>query len=505
MRIPFKPALFAAALMTASLSGLCQNLRADQPEIASVERVLVLSIDGMHALDLANYVKAYPESTLAKLVATGVNFTNASTTRPSDSFPAMVAIFTGGSPAVTGIYYDDAWSRAYYPASDTTCSGTPGVRLDLKEKYDMYPDELDAGGIDPDKLPRDKAKGCTPVYPHNMLRVNTVFEIARAAGLHTAYSEKRPAYDVLNGPSGTGVADLYVPEIAANGNIILKSLTLTKAFDELRVTSILNEINGLDSSGEHRAPVPAIFGMNFQAINSAKKEKVEPYSGYADIFSTPSAELLDALNYVDTAIGRMVGALKEVGLYERTAIIVTAKHGETPLDPTHRRIVLNTLIPAIINGIQPGLVAQATQKANALIWLSDQSKTAEVVSAIAADPNNEYFGQILSGESLKLLFPDPLVDPAVPDIVVVGNTGVNFEPSFTGATKAEHGGFGENDTHVPLVVSLVGLRPATIQAPVQTTQIAPTILRLLKLKPSDLDAVRLEGVSALPRFDKHVD
>lgn len=58
----------------------------------------------------------------------------------------------------------------------------------------------------------------------------------------TAYSEKRPAYDFLNGPSGTGVDGLYVPEINANNTI--SSVPVTETFDDLRVTSIINEING---------------------------------------------------------------------------------------------------------------------------------------------------------------------------------------------------------------------------------------------------------------------
>ena len=48
-----------------------------------VRRVLVISIDGMHALDMALWVKNNPNSALGKLSAQGLNFTNASTTRPS--------------------------------------------------------------------------------------------------------------------------------------------------------------------------------------------------------------------------------------------------------------------------------------------------------------------------------------------------------------------------------------------------------------------------------------
>src|SRR6266481_7785305 len=70
-----------------------------------IRRVLVISIDGMHALDMALWVKNNPNSALAKLSAQGVNYTNASTTKPSDSIPATVGIFTGGSAAIVGMYY----------------------------------------------------------------------------------------------------------------------------------------------------------------------------------------------------------------------------------------------------------------------------------------------------------------------------------------------------------------------------------------------------------------
>ena len=68
--------------------------------------------------------------------------------------------------------------------------------------------------------------------------------------------------------------------------------------------------------------------------------------------------------------------------------------------------------------------------------------------------------------------------------------------------QAEHGGFNENETHVPLLV--VGgltagytINTGIVRAPVNTTQIAPTILELLNLDPNALQAVRLEDVKVL--------
>src|SRR5436309_13123851 len=50
-----------------------------------IKHVLVISIDGMYSQDLVKWVAANPGSTLAALSKTGVNYTNAYTTQPSDS------------------------------------------------------------------------------------------------------------------------------------------------------------------------------------------------------------------------------------------------------------------------------------------------------------------------------------------------------------------------------------------------------------------------------------
>jgi hypothetical protein len=115
-------------------------------------------------------------------------------------------------------------------------------------------------------------------------RVKTVFEVVKSAHWRTAYSEKRPSYEFLNGPSGAGVEDLYTPEIAFNN--ILNSLSLAEAFDDLRVQSVLNEIDSQDHTGKVNAVVPALFGMNFQALNAAKNDSLG--AGYADDFGTPN-------------------------------------------------------------------------------------------------------------------------------------------------------------------------------------------------------------------------
>jgi len=354
----------------------------------------------MHALDLALWVENHPNSALGLLSAQGASYTNATATKPSDSIPSTVGVFSGASPALGGMYYDDAYNRAWFPAG-SNCTGPAGAVIDLKQGINLALDG--STGVDPTKVPMQLVNGvCTPVLPHNMMRVNTIFEVVKAAHWATAYSEKRPSYDFLNGPSGTGVDDLYTPEIAcfpftppATCNNALLSISATQAFDELRVQSVLNEIDGKDHTGTKRVGTPVLFGMNFQVINAAKKDSLLPIvGGYVDDIGTPNADLASALAYVDGAIGRMVSELAAQGLTDTTALIVYAKHGETSLDPSKRFVESTSAIQKTLSlaGL-PGFpappaaapaIAKLTEKSTALLWLKDQSQTASVVKSAAA-------------------------------------------------------------------------------------------------------------------------
>src|SRR5260221_12850669 len=164
-----------------SLAGFGSRLHADDEggDSGRIRHVLVISLDGAHALDIAAYVAANPKSTLAQLSGNGVTFTHAQTTKPSDSIPATAAIFTGGTPAATGLYYDDAYNRKLSPPG-SACSKV-GAIIAPKEGIDLDPTALNGGvGIAPKKMPLDPAKGCTAGFHHNPIRVDTIFEVAQA-------------------------------------------------------------------------------------------------------------------------------------------------------------------------------------------------------------------------------------------------------------------------------------------------------------------------------------
>src|SRR5262249_27758671 len=174
------------------------------------------------------------------------------------------------------------------------------------ESIDRNPKALDGGGgIDPATLPlRKTAGGCVPVYPHSFLRVNTIFNVAHNAGLRTAWSDKHLAYELLNGPSGDGVDDLYTPEIAS----VPTNTPAIEQYDTQKVAAIVNEIDGLTSNGSQQVGVPAILGMNFQAVSVAQKA---PSGGYLNGGTQFSGELAGALDFVDHSLGRLVDELEK--------------------------------------------------------------------------------------------------------------------------------------------------------------------------------------------------
>jgi len=460
----------------------------------AAKRVLLLSIDGFHQFDLEKFVASHPSSTLAGLVGRGTQYTETTSSRPSDSFPGTLAMTTGGSPATTGIFYDVSWDDNLSPAGDTTCATRGAVAAyDGQANFD---DTLVTTSINPALLPRDPAHGCQPVYPHSYLKVNTIFEVIKAAGLRTAVTDKHPTYELLNGPSGQGVDDLFTPENDANG--AKKNIAKMEAYDETKVQAVLNQLGGYDHTGTSHVGVPGIMMMNFQSANIGEK-----VGGYADAAGNPTADLAGAFAYVDDAIGRMLAKLSSEGLTSSTLVIVTAKHGDSPVDLASRRAIDPALVDAVVNSVQPGLLALNTPDTIELLWLKDHSRAGDVAAALQAHAADLGIETIYSGTQIETAFDHALdSSPARrPDVIIQPVPGVIYTTSGVSAKKVEHGGFSAENTHVPLIVAGPRVARGTVTTPVDLRQVAPTILKALGLKPKDLQAVRAEKVHRLPTSD----
>jgi len=236
--------------------------------------------------------------------------------------------------------------------------------------------------------------------------------------------------------------------------------------------------------------------------------------GYTDAAGTVTANLKTEIMFVDAAIGQMTAELKKQGLLETTLIIVTAKHGQSPIDPnrfqeigtgitTTPADVLSALYlppppaggapenpntPAKITANGPLDPIGPTQDDISLLWLATGADTSAAVNLLEANGGAIGLGQIFYGPSLETMFNAPGLppngDPRTPDIIVQPNVGV----IYTGSHKKqeEHGGFAQDDTNVMILVSNPSFAASTVTSFVETTEVAPTILQALGLDPNSL-------------------
>jgi predicted AlkP superfamily pyrophosphatase or phosphodiesterase len=518
-------------LLAAALACLLPSTAAAQS--GDIKHVLLISVDGMHALDVANYVAKNPQSALAELSSHGITYTNARTPANSDSFPGLLALVTGGSPISHGLFYDVSYDRTIFDPNNVTCSGPAGNFMVFDESIDLYNSHhVSQNVIDPTRLPRirDKFGNCVPLYPHSALRTNTIFEVAKARGWHTAWADKHPAYDLVNGPSGTGVDDLYTPEVTNVGGLDnTHSVVCTVENDYKKVHGILNEIRGLTHDGKPAPGVPVIFGMNFQAVSVGQKLVTDNYDnscvsdtdpsinhqagGYLDGSGSPSAVLAYGLQQTDAALAKMIAALKNQGLYESTLFIVTAKHGQSPINPAkvNKPGHFADLVAALPDGsTNPAAIAVVSafncptgpcgaisDDDVALIWLQGQNISNQAVTDyLNTNAVPLFIDEVMGGAELTLKFNDPATDSRTPDIIVEPTYGTTYTTST--AKNSEHGGFSYGDTNVGLIVSNPAFKSAVLKTPVATSQVAPSILHALGVSPNALKSVQVEKTEVLP-------
>jgi hypothetical protein len=526
-----------------------------------IKHVLLLSIDGMHAMDLYNCTHGIAGANggnpycpnMAALSQTAINYVSAISSKPSDSFPGMAALASGGTPKSTGLYYDVAYDRALDAPAEKTGTGlsagpcvpygTPfGTTTDNDQGIDFDDTKLNGGApsaglteggiasIDPKKLERDPQNGCAPVYPWNFIRVNTAFGVIHAAGGYTAWIDKHPSYSFVGGPGGKGLDDYYSPEV--NSTVVplpgLKTLDGAacdpirdplgtsawnasfeniQCYDAIKVYALLNQIAGKTHSGAP-AMVPAVFGMNFQSVyvGESVNEAGVATGGYKNAAALPTPELLNEIEYVDTAIGGIVNALKAAGIYNDTLLIITAKHGESPIDPTRYvadgtdtpATLLGDLIPWSESPLNTSGIG-ATEDDVSVLWLKKGVNVDTAVGILEADATEIGLGEIYYGPTLALNYNvgglGPGEDSRTPDIIVTPNVGVTYSGST--AMIGDHGGFAHDDNNVVMLVANPSFTAQTVSADTQTIQIAPTIVKALGLNPMALDAVKAEGTPVL--------
>ena len=479
-----------------------------------------------------------------------------------DVFPAGTTNCSGPVPGGDVIYDSPDDKLANVP--DLLHNGSGNTFPSFDEGGSIFPHGIDKdpakimnltphpqSGLNPATYPVNPTT-CQPIAPWDFVGVNTIFQVIHDAGLRTAYAEKHAIYSSFNGPGSDGMSidDFFAPEIdsqAVEPNGVPYPVdgswtddnAATKQYDSYKVQAVLNWINGRMHNGRGRkVGTPAIYGMNFQTVSTAEKLKSSPTTligpdaqgnytedapvagGYVteDGVQVPGPLLSSALDYVNNALQQMLDTIQADGEASDTAIILTAKHGQSPQNIAQLQRIDDGPIISGVNALwaakhpkDPPLVVQEADDDGLLWWLSDRSQpaaqfvkhylwshTAPAVNGAGQTITVQHSGlrKIFAGSQSAHFFDVPNSDPHHPDVFGRAQVGTIYT---TGSKIAEHGGDNPADRDVPLVV----YSPGNIQAGqskrwVEATQVAPTILQLLGLAPDQLQAVQEDGTVVLP-------
>ncbi len=482
-------------------------------------------------------------------------------------FPAGTTNCTGPVPGGDVIYDSPDDKLANVP--DLLNNGSGNTFPSFDEGGSIYPHGNDTNpakimnlsphpqsGLNPATYPVNPVT-CQPITPWDFVGVNTIFQVIHNAGMRTAYAEKHAVYSSFNGPGSNGqsIDDFFAPEIdsqAVEPNGVPYPVdgawtadnAATKQYDSYKVQAVINWINGHMHSGKGpKVGTPAIYGMNFQTVSTAEKLKSSPATlvgpdaqgnytegptlagGYVTQggVQVPGPLLSSALDYVNAELQQMLTTIQADGEAGSTAIILTAKHGQSPQNNSQLQRIDDGPIISGVNSAwaakhpsNPTLIAQVADDDGLLWWLSDRSQqAAQFVKHYLwshSAPAVNYAGQtitvqhsglrkIYAGSQSAQFFGVPNSDPHHPDVFAKAQVGT----IYTGGSKiAEHGGANPADRDVPLVVYSPGNITAGVSNKwVEATQVAPTVLQLLGLDPSQLQAVQEEGTQVLPGLAGH--
>lgn len=240
---------------------------------------------------------------------------------------------------------------------------------------------------------------------------------------------------------------------------------------------------------------PTLYASNFQSVSVAQKA-----AGYANGSTSAKPIFTDnitkSIDFIDAGLGKLVSNLKGAGIYDQTLLIVTAKHGQTPIDPTTSK----KISPDGIQNASSVEFAQVTADDIGLIWLAEQNDAniAKAKSDLLAAKANLSISTVLAGQEIyQNGFGDPKFDPRVPDLIIIPNSGVIYA-SPTASKVMEHGGVNPDDLSVALFVHNPNIKGSTSSSLVYSRQVAVTAVMALGANIAQLDGAEADGTAVLP-------
>src|SRR5262249_22495202 len=142
--------------------------------------------------------------------------------------------------------------------------------------------------------------------------------------------------------------------------------------------------------------------------------------GYADADATPYNGLQFGLDFVDSQLGAVVAELQAQGIANRTLIVISAKHGQSPIDVTLRKPVHDSpyaATPGIDTGTATGNGSYTTDDVG-LVWLApslEMKKYQAAKAYLLSQASTLGITRLLDKGQLAQLYQNPFGNSRTPD------------------------------------------------------------------------------------------
>jgi len=421
--------LVVLALLLAWASGTSAAAPAPRP----ADHVIVVMLDGCRP-DLLRRART---PNLRALAAAGTTYLQARTVYPSQTRVAFVSLPTGA-----------------YPGSHGIVGGN-----------DVMDAEWKTVGMGDDD----------PIAAQALVARPTVFEAATAAGLTSLYAAMK-GYELVGARGATWTI---------NGK-----KTLDPAAWKVRYEATAEGSADL-AAGYKQLLSRQLLDQTLQIVREKRPNFVIVNLGAADYaahsFGPESIRYLLTLEYLDGLVGDLLKALDDLGIRQRTAVIVSADHGFSDVDPT--RLVApvadvggHRLEALAARGIEHYLTN--TGGSSMGVYVRDKGRVADAVAALRAEPWCEavYCQDAKAAcdrtlESLHAYFPG-----RSPDLMV----DLDDDAALNFAQPGQHGSLRHDDMAIPLILSGAGVAAGKVAGEARLVDVAPTVMRLLGLPPEGL-------------------
>ena len=411
----------------AALFALCASAFAQAP--ASGRMVVMISLDGFPAFALDD--PKLPIPTLRSLIRDGVT-ARMHTINPTVTWPNHTTLVTGVRADEHGLLVN---------GSIVPTGAWPPVKVEPM------------------------------VEKEKMVHAPTVYDAAHAAGLTTAQVDW---VAIHNAPGITWpFAEWAAPGDPVVSEMVRKGAIATSDVENFSKANILfrDQVWAKAAAWLVREHKPNLLLVHFLSLDSVHHA-----------YGPKTLAATSAIAFLDSCVAKVVDAVRESGMQERTTFFIVADHG---FKGYTKEIHPAVALAAAGLGDKVYVLAEG---GTADVYI-EKSQAAELLpKAIAALRGVEGIDKVIGQDGYAALgLPLPAKDPQMSQLLLTAKDGYSFSGSaggpVTAALPQTHGSHGylaaDPDLDALFIASGYGVRPGSAPPAIANIDVAPTIARLL--------------------------